>query len=83
MSTCTVYKNGISLGTGSIANAATSITGYTATAESGSVNRVTGTNRNVTVAITSSTHVGQSFTTRVTDDGGTTLTIADANPFAT
>lgn len=78
MSTCKVYKNGIELGSGSITNGAASITSYSATAS-----RRTGTGRNVQVAITSSTHAGQSFRTRIVNDGGSTLTIADKNPYAT
>lgn len=81
MSTVSVYKSGtggIKLGTGSITNGSASLTGYTATNS-----RLTGKGRNVTVAITSSTHIGQSFRTRVVTDGGTTLTLADKNPFAT
>jgi len=78
MSTVTVYKNGIALGTGSITNGATSITGYSATN-----GRLTGTGRNVQVAITSSTHIGAVLRTRVVNDGGSTLTIADKNPYAT
>ena len=78
MSTCKVYKRGIELGSGSITNGSASLTGYSATN-----GRLTGTGRNVEVAITSSTHVGKSFGTRVVTDGGSTLTLADKNPFAT
>ena len=38
---------------------------------------------NVKVVITSSTHIGYSFETRIITDGGTSLTISDANPYAT
>lgn len=77
MSTCDVYKGPHRLGSGSITNGATSITGYTST------DAMSEERKNVTVVITSSTHVGSSFRTRVLTDGGTSLTIRDANPFAT
>lgn len=67
MSTCSVYKNGIRLGTGSITNGATSVTGYSGIAPF--------TGRNVQVMITSSTDIGKVMNNRVTNDGGSTLTI--------
>lgn len=75
MSTCSVYKRPVLLGTGSIANDATSITSYSGVAPK--------TGRNVQVMITSSTDIGKVFNTRVTVDGGSTLTIGNKNPFAT
>jgi len=86
MSTCDVYKGPIKLGSGSIAGAATSITSYTST--NGKRNCMANLGfgegwMNVRVTITSSTHAGYSFETRVLTDGGTSLTIADANPYAT
>lgn len=77
MSTCDVYKGPIKLGSGSISNGATSITSYTSTGAKDEARK------NVTVVITSSTHVGSSFQTRVLVDGGTSLTIKDSNPYAT
>jgi hypothetical protein len=79
MSTCSVYKGCTLLGTGSISAAGTTITSWTATTAAPAVLR-----KNVGVAITSSTHAGSVFRTRVTADNGSgTLTLADANPFAT
>ncbi len=77
MATCTVYKGPIALGSGTISNGATTVASYTST-DAKSEGRM-----NVTVAITSSTHAGSSFRTRVITDGGTSLTLADASPFAT
>lgn len=77
MSTCSVFKRPILLGTGSIANDATSITSFTA--ETGAVIG----RKNVQVMITSSTDIGKVFNTAITVDGGSTLTIAKNNPYAT
>lgn len=75
MSTCSVYKNGILLGTGSITNGATSVTGYSGIAPF--------TGRNVQVMITSSTDIGKVMPNRVITDGGATLTLSRPNPYAT
>ena len=75
MSTCSVYKIPVLLGTGEINNAATSITSYSGVAP--------GTGRNIQLMITSSTDAGKWFPVRISDDGGTTLTTSIANPFAT
>jgi len=77
MATCTVYKNGIALGSGTATNASATISSYTST-DVRSENWM-----NVQVAITSSTHTGSTFNTRVIADGGTSLTLADVCPFAT
>lgn len=77
MSTCDVYKGPIKLGSGSIESAATSITSYTST------DAMSEGLKNVVVVITSSTHIGESFKTRILTDGGTSLTLKDANPYAT
>lgn len=77
MATCTVYKGPIALGSGTIANGATTVASYTST-DARSEGRM-----NVSVAITSSTNAGAVFRTRVLTDGGTTLTLADPSPFAT
>lgn len=74
-STCSVYKHGILLGTGSVAANSASLTSYSGTAP--------GTGRNVTISITQAgTHAGRSFATRVLAGSGTaTLTLKDACPF--
>lgn len=69
-----VYKSGLLLGTGSINAAATSVTGFTASA-------TVGQGRNVQALVTGGTSSGV-FNTRVTADGGTSLTLRDACPFA-
>lgn len=75
MSTCSIYKIPNLLGTGSISNGATSITSYSGVAP--------GTGRNVQVMITSSSDAGKVFPARITNDGGSTLTIGPTNPYAT
>lgn len=78
MATCDVYWKGkIKLGSGSIESGATSVTGYT------SLDVASEQWKNVVVTITSSTHAGSSFRTRIITDGGTSLTLKDASPFAT
>lgn len=86
MSTCDVYKGPIKLGSGSITSGATSITSYTSTDAKRNTMASKGFGENwmnVTVAITSSTDIGKSFQTRITADGTTSLTLADANPYNT
>lgn len=85
MSTCQVWKGPILLGAGSITNASATVSSYNRADKvaTDSVEVVTGVGRNVTVQITSSTHIGSSFNTRVVTDGATELTLADKNPFAT
>lgn len=76
MSTCSVYKIPVLLGTGSITNGG-NITSYTGTAIP--------VGKNVHVQITSSTDNGKDFKTRctVSADSGATLTLYPVNPFAT
>lgn len=74
--TADIYKGGIKLGSGTLLAAAASITSYTATNS-----RALGTSRNVQVHVTGGTSTGV-FNTRVTNDGGSTVTIADLCPFA-
>lgn len=86
MSTCQVWKGPILLGAGSITNASPTVSSYNRadmSATPDQVEVVTGVGRNVSVLITSSTHIGQSFRTRVMVDGASELTLADKNPFAT
>lgn len=79
MATCALYKGCQILGTGSITAGSASVTGWTAQADTRAVK-----GREVMVTITSSTHIGSSFLTRVTDDNGSgTLTLRDPSPFAT
>lgn len=76
MSTCSVYKVPVLLGTGSITNGG-NITSYTGQAIP--------VGKNIAVQITSSTDDGKDFWTRVTvsADSGATLTLYPVNPFAT
>lgn len=74
--TATVYKNGVSYGSGTATAASTSITSFTAT-------RTINSGRNVQVLFTNITASPENaISTRVVTDGGTTLTLADACPFA-
>lgn len=77
MATCTVYKGPIALGSGTATSGSATISSYTST-DARSEGRM-----NVVVAITSGDNVGASFRTRVITDGGTSLTLAHASPFAT
>ncbi len=76
MSTCSIYKPPVLLGTGSITNGG-NITSYTGVAIP--------IGKNIAVQITSSTDDGKEFRTRVTEsaDSGATLTLYPINPFAT
>ena len=79
MATCSLYKGPTLLGTGVITSGSTSVTSWVAASNTPAIAR-----RNIGVAITSSTHAGQSFRTRVTADNGSgTLTLRDGSPFAT
>jgi len=79
MSSCSLYKGAQLLGTGNITNGSTSITGW-----NGPVGMPAIARRAVWVAITSSTNTGSPFVTRVlVDNGASTLTLRDANPFTT
>ena len=79
MATVKLYKGPQLLGSGSITAGDTSVTGWTAEGGTPPIVR-----RNIAVAITSSTHVGSTFRTKVmADNGAGTLTLRDAMPFAT
>ena len=85
MATCDLYKNGRLLGAGEITNGSDSVTSYTARND-GQVADIAHTvfRKNLQVTITSSTHAGSTFNTRViADDLAGTLTLMDAMPFAT
>ena len=74
-STCRLYKNKISLGTGSCTDASASITSYSGTAP--------GPGRNITVVVTEAgTHAGRSWRARIKAGSGTaTLTLDAACPY--
>ncbi len=77
MATCDVYWKGLLIGSGTATSGSASISSYT------SLDVVSEERKNVTVAITSSTHAGSVFRTRVLTDGGTSLTLKDTSPYAT
>lgn len=78
MASCSVYKGGILLGTGTTSQSNATISAFTV-----STGRVVGAGRNVSVTITEAgANIGKTFRSRVTADGGTSLTLAEANPFA-
>ncbi len=74
-STCSIYKSGLQLGTGSCADGSTSITSYSGTAPNNG--------RNVTVTVTQAgTHVGRTWATTVLSGSGTaTLVLENACSF--
>lgn len=74
-STCSLYKHGILLGTGSCAADSASITSYSGTAP--------GPGRNINVVVTEAgTHAGRSWRARITAGSGTsTLTLSDKCPY--
>lgn len=76
MSTCSVYKIPVLLGTGSITNGG-NITSYTGQAIP--------VGKNIAIQITSSTDDGKEFNARCTVSAasGATLTLYPINPFAT
>ena len=76
MSTCSIYKHPVLLGTGSITNGG-NITSYTGVPIT--------IGKNIGIQITSSTDSGKDFFARVTAsaDDGATLTLYPINPFAT
>ena len=82
MSTCTVYKGPVVLGTGSITNGG-NLTSFTGKDLFDTTNGPIG--KNIAIQITSSTDDGKSFYTRVTTSAasGATLTLSPVNPFAT
>lgn len=70
-----VYKDRIKLGAGSIDTSSASLTSYSGTAPR--------QGRNIAVAVTTAGAVaGRSWRTRILTDGGATLTLRDACPFA-
>lgn len=72
-----VYKHGIKLGTGSVADGSANITGWTAVAGLPPIAR-----RNVQVSVTQAgVHVSKTFNTRIiADNGAGQLTMADKCP---
>lgn len=79
MATCSLYKGGQLLGTGSITSGSASVTSWTASGGTPPIVR-----RNIAVTITSSTHVGSTYRTKVlADNGSGTLTLRDVSPYAT
>lgn len=74
-STCSLYKHGILLGTGSCEADSASITSYSGTAP--------GPGRNIRVVVTEAgTHAGRSWRARIKAGSGTaTLTIDAACPY--
>lgn len=77
-STCSIYKGGILLGTGSCAAASTSITSFTATTGAPSV--VKGKNINIVVTQAGS-HAGRTWRSRVVSNSAGTVVVTDACPF--
>ncbi len=82
MSTCSVYKNTVLLGTGSITNGG-NLTSFTGAGLFDTTKGPIG--KNIQLQITSSTDSGKTFGARVTvsADSGETLTLYPINPFAT
>lgn len=79
MATCKLYKGPTLLGAGVITSGSASVTSWVAESNTPAIVR-----RNVFVTITSSTHVGSTFPTKVlVDSGSGTLTLRDGSPFAT
>lgn len=74
-STCSVYKHGILLGTGSVSAGSASLTSYSGTAPRNG--------RNVNVVVTQAgTHAGRSFAARIlSGSGSSTLTLSEKCPF--
>jgi len=77
-SSCSIYKHGILLGTGSCAASSASITSFTAT--TGAPALVKGKNVQVTVT-QAGTNVGRTWRTRVVSNSAGTVTVTDACPF--
>lgn len=76
-STCSIYKHGQLLGTGSCSGASTSITSFSATTGAPSVTR-----KNVQITVTQAgTHVGRTWQARVLTNSAGTLTLSAACPF--
>lgn len=77
MATCDVYWKNILVGSGTHTKDSATISSYT------SLDVASEARKNVTIAITSSTHAGQSYRARVIEDGGTSLTLNRAGGYAT
>lgn len=74
---CSIYKHGILLGSGSVADGSPTVSSWVATPNTPAIAR-----RNVQVAITGAgVHQGRTFNTRVLSDNGATLTLKDVCPF--
>ena len=85
MATCKLYKGVTLLGTGAITAGSVSVTSWTLVDNGAGAQAMPAiARRNIDVAITSSTHAGSVFRTRVlADNGSGTLTLKDGSPFAT
>ena len=77
MATCDVYWKNILIGSGTHTKDSATISSYT------SLDIVSEARKNVRIAITSSTHAGESYRARVITDGDTSLTLDRAGGFAT
>lgn len=76
-SACKVFKNGVQIGTGSIAAGSETISSWSAAANTPPIAR-----RNVQVQCTEAgVHVGRTFNTQILADNTTTLTMRDKCPF--
>ena len=74
---CAVYKRGILLGTGTVADGSSTISAWSVVSGLPAVAR-----RNVDVTITGGvTHLGRTFSTRILTDNGATLTMKDPCPY--
>lgn len=74
---CSVYKHGLLLGTGTIADGSATLSSWSASSGAPAVAR-----KNVQVQITGAgAWTGRHFDTRVLTDNGATLTMKDKCPF--
>jgi hypothetical protein len=75
--TCSVYKHGILLGTGSVDAGSATLSSWSAAGGAPAVAR-----KNVQILITGAGNsIGKTFNTQVLTDNTTTLTLRDACPF--
>lgn len=74
MSTVSVYKNGILLGSGNMTAGSNSITSYSGIAPK--------TRRNVRIVVTNGADTGKTFLCYIALDAGTTLTASTVQPYA-
>lgn len=78
MTTCTIYDEGLLVGTGDLVNGATTVTSWVADGGwESTANPRAAARKNVQIAVGT---LGV-FNTRILTDGGTTLTLKDACPF--